>query len=336
MIAWFHSLVWEWLIAACARAGSRLAILTAAARFLSTPHSLSYPNVAILRQVQDLALIEADPRAIVIYAMVLSRQDRNAEAIGLLRPILHKHAYPTKNQPDFDDDMLVRGHILPPWKVLLHSAQVIGDHDAVKEARRIAALEYHDPEQLVEYASEFLKKKGDLEQYEQLMCLAATGGDAEACLRLANFYYLICLNLNPVTLEDLNADSATNPDKGKVAAAEEELHQELTKLLEANNRRSLVLILLSAFWHRLFPVFGQSDYYELAYEWYFLAKKRGSTKATLLMARLAEKEHNHEQSLQLLNEAEKDRSFAGAAVKLRQAWLRGERGPKVPDSWFNV
>lgn len=334
MIGWFNSLVWEWLIAACARAGSRLAVLTAAARFLSTPHSLSYPNAAILRQVQDLALVEADPRAIVIYAMVLSRQDRNAEAIGLLRPILHKHTYPTKNQPDFDDDMLVRGHILPPWKVLLHSAQVIGDHNAVKEARRIAALEYHDPEQLVEYTSELLHETGDLEQYEQLMCLAATGGNAEACLRLANFYYLISFNLNPVTLEVLNADSATNPDKGRVAAAEERLHQESARLLEAKNRQSLVLTVLSVFWFRLFPFYRA--YQSLAFEWYNLGSVRGNAKACLLEARLIVQYGKREQALELLDDAEKDRSFADAAVKLRQAWLRGERGPKVPDSWFNV
>ncbi|RMJ21698.1 hypothetical protein PHISP_07425 [Aspergillus sp. HF37] len=336
VIAWFHSAVWEWLIAGCARAGSRLAVVTAAARFLSTKHSLSYPNAAVLRQAQDLALVEEDPRAIIIHAMILSRQERNAEAIAVLRPILHNHIYPTKNMPYFDNDILVRGHVLPPWKVLLHSAQAIGDHDSVKEARRIAALEYHDPEELVMYASELLQETGDLAQYEQLMCLAATGGNAEACLRLANFYFLAHLNLHPVTLEDLNANSATDQDKGKVAAAEERLHQVLAKLLESNNTQPLVRAVLSAFWYRLFPFFRKADYRGLAFHWYDLASVRGHPKASLLLARFVEQRGDREEALELLDDAAKDGSFAGAVGKLRQAWLRDESGPKVPDSWFNV
>jgi cellobiose-specific phosphotransferase system component IIA len=166
------------------------------------------------------------------------------------------------------------------------------------------------------------------------MCLAATGGNAEACLRLANFYYLISFNLNPVTLEVLNADSATNPDKGRVAAAEERLHQASARLLEAKNRQSLVLALLFTFWYRLFPLYR--DYQSLAFEWYNLASVRGNAKACLLEARLIVRHGKFEQALELLDDAEKDRSFAGAAVKLRQAWLRGEKGPKVPDGWFNV
>lgn len=338
VISKFHPPLFDWLLAACTRAGSKSAILTAAARFLKMSASLDTLDVSILRDVKRFARVDKDPRAIVLYAMVLSRQERETEALALLRPVLEQRIFPSKEAPPWETDILLRGAILPPWKVFMHSAQVIGNFGAMKKAQRIAALEYRDPEALVPYAYGLLEANNDFDQYEQLMCEAATAGNASACLRLGNFYYLMSLNLHPITLKDLDADpDAEQPFMGIAAAAEERFLEERAKPNEEKQEKPSVRAAFSSFWTSLFGTpRSKSEYRDLARDWYILAHTHGNQKASLLAARLAQQEGQVGMALDLLAEAEKSKAFAVPVRKLRHAWLYAQNGPKLADSWLNV
>lgn len=329
-----------WVVAACVRAGSKTAIFIAAARYFESSQSMDTLNVPLLRDVQRFALTDKDPRAIVLYAMVLSRQEKYNDVVKLLRPLLNRIS-PSKSLPSWDNDALLRDSILPPWEVLIHAAQAAGDYNTVREVERIAALEYLDPKALASYAYEQLATNDDFTQYEQYMCQAASAGNGDACFRLANFYYLTLLNLHPITLKNLSNPQAEQPEKGKVAAAFKQHQEECAKDRRKwqEQRQSLVGRVAQFCSASFVESRLKLDHVKLSLQWYGLACSHKNARAYLFLAMLIRSHENAESNQipeDLLTEAAKDPSLAAAARSLRLAWASGKPTPKLPDSWWKV
>lgn len=289
--------------------------------------------------------------------MIGQRNGEYKEGIALLRPVLDA-MYPTRDPRDVEP--ILRG-FPKPWSVYINLLMSLGKRRELKKVHRIAAIDYLDPEALLVHAYNLLeskqdssekndssmKSKDDFTEYEQLMCLAATGGSGDACRRLGNFYYLKYLNLKPISLDYIDKDknpSIRQPIENRVAAAEDRIaHEKAMKTWDPRGRPETFLE-YARYYLRIEP---SRDYLlELVKDWYRMAVNFDDRKACLLLARLVKQAGQLERAFGLLAEAQltnskldntdpEVRSFGKKADALRMAWMRGS-DPKFRDSDYEL
>lgn len=286
----------DWAFVATTQAGAREPIILGVSNTLkkmSIP-----PRTAMFNRVEELAIKDQDPRAMVVHAKVLSQRGQYKEALALLEKVMPR-IYPTKIQPPMGEDITLKGRIEPPWKLYAWLKEKVGDRKATDETLKMAALEYQDPEALVTYA-QIMQLEGKMEMYEECLNKAATAGDPEACRKLANFYYLTYHGRFPL------------PDEG-----------------EGEGKKN------QGFLHRrISALFGQSrtreDYRKLAIDWYELAFNHGSRKAALILSMLLREDGHSEVGKQYLEVAETERKFLPFVKRLKENWDSKEFDVKIP------
>lgn len=295
-----------WVTTAAADAGVDIAIFILASRFLQI--SFRPKRTPILDRVEHMAMRKQDPRAMILHAAALHRRGQTDEAIAMMDEVMSR-IYPTKIQPSVYNDIHLDGCIESPWVLQALLKESIGDSSASNEVIKAAALTYQDPDALIRYA-QIKMGEGDLEMYEECMSKAATAGNAEACWKLANFYYLTFHGRFPrrgekkqqkkkgiqnktASSENASVEQSTQGDMSQrqssppKSAAESDNNAAEGEGEKAPVYRSL----LDKLSERLSYMFGLSrpkeDYRKLAFYWYNLAANHGSKKAALLFAVLA-------------------------------------------------
>ena len=219
-------------------------------------------------------------------------------------------------------DLILEG-IPKPWTVYTQALYKLGREEEANEVHRRAATEFNDPDSAIIHAKNLVRSEGDSQkhkedftQYLQLMGIAATGGNGDACCRLGNYYYLRYLHLNPYNLDYVDSDpNAEQPKENKVALAETRVAEEKkagTWAPYAKPRSILQYI-------RYYLCIDRSrdDYYKLAMEWYSLGANLGNPKAAFLVARLLKLDKQDEQAHEMLNIAQGDQEYQSRVKKLR-------------------
>ncbi|KAJ5145555.1 uncharacterized protein N7515_000119 [Penicillium bovifimosum] len=254
--------IFIWAQSACARAGSRRAIVHTVSYYLRH-HSDIQLNTECIAQLKDLALHDEFPPAITLYIQILLWRGDYAGAVDLLKNKIVPYTKPSLVPPHPLEDLTLGGSIDPPVRMAsLALSQTHGLED-MKAAMMHAAIEYHDPVALTDLAILFLETS-DWDGYESNMSIAAVTGHLPACLYLANFYYKISQGEIPTLAERRAAESgeAENPGKGPSWV------QSIVKWADG----------------KINPFFSREDYRKHAIDWYELAWEMGDGAAGLILA----------------------------------------------------
>jgi len=281
--------------------------------------------------VEKLAA-EKFPPALLLHAKILSMRGHHQEACELLEKEVLPFTTSTQQPPQFFEDITLSGILESPWRLyaLLQAQydEVHGSPEARRksdEAIRISATVYQDPDAMVDYAI-VMMNENNLDLYEEYMLKAATAGNANACMFLANFYYLTFHGRYPTRGEragqiaSLGAETS-NPKAASSASPAKEP---------------------SAMWKWITSFFRQSmkreEYRSLASDWYYLAYTHGNRRASLMMALLAREDGDLVNGLIFLEQAqaEKDRDFAGKLEALKANWNNKDYVPKLPRKILDV
>ncbi|OGM40706.1 putative mitochondrial 54S ribosomal protein MNP1 [Aspergillus bombycis] len=181
----------EWVLAACSLAGGRVPVLYQTARYLTITErrGTEVRQTAVIDRLEEIGRTSNDPRALQLLAQVQGRRGKYTQALELMEAVLAR-IHPSKNAPrGAEQSYLISEVMETPWRVYAWLKERTGEPMGADEVVRSAALEYEDPRALQDHAS-LLMREMDLEGYEEGMSKAASSGDAMACLKLANFYYL--------------------------------------------------------------------------------------------------------------------------------------------------
>ncbi|GES59472.1 hypothetical protein ATEIFO6365_0003075200 [Aspergillus terreus] len=246
----------EWALSACTLAGARVPSLITAARSLSTTSSKpAPPQTKLLQQVETFALRDHDPRAMLLLAKALARRGQHAAALSLVEQVLSMIS-PTRRRPLPDEEFMLPG-ITSPWQTYLSLKAEAGTLDDAERERvlRTAADNYHDPAALAQYARLRLDLAADRDAYEEYMSMAAMAGHADACRRLANFYYLTSARRFP--RRGAKTTTASAPDAEEVEADDQGV--------------------LARWLPRFYAPKPHAEYRALALDWYRLAASHAST-----------------------------------------------------------
>jgi hypothetical protein len=287
-----------------------------------TPSRTEWTN-----EIEKLAT-QKYPPAVVLHAKMLGLRGEFQEACELLEKEVLPFLNPSPKPPAFFDDIMLSGQLESPWRLYaLLQARYDRLHDSPEarkksdEATKIAATEFQDPDALVEYAS-MMMNENNLDLYEEYMSKAATAGKKDACMFLANFYYLTFHGKYPTRGE--RASQAVETSKPKASST------------------SAPAKALSPVWKWITSFFGQSlsreEYRTLAKDWYYLAYQHGNQNASLMMALLAREDGDLADGLYYLQQAEmeKDKVFAGRLETWRANWKNKGYIPKVPKKILDV
>jgi TPR repeat protein len=268
---------------------------------------VKYPaKTPALDRLEELALVEENPRAILAYCKVLGRREQHREAIALLEKLMRR-IYPTKTRQLIRDDITLYGRLEAPWwEYSWHKAR-LGEFDASEEMLRLGAMEYQEPRAMVEYAF-ILWQKDDAHGYLECMNKAATAGNAEACLKLANYYYL-------KSLEKRVAPEVQEPDGFSVKVQR---------------------------WLGMFRT--ADDYRELAMDWYEISALHGNHDAALILAMILREDGDSKGGLRWLGHIERFNDTATAQTKkfpngvwmLRERWDNADFRPAIPEPLLSV
>ncbi|KAH1272764.1 hypothetical protein KXX33_007773 [Aspergillus fumigatus] len=316
----------EWLLASTTHAGARVPLLMSAARYLNSLGNTAPVRTPALEKVEHLALHDRDPRAMTLHAKVLGLRKRYTDALRLIEQVMAL-IYPSK-VPVAKDGGFGIARIEPPWRVyawLNDKAQAQANADTktgeagtkTDDLLRSAALDYQDPESLVQYATARMRA-GDLAMYEDCMSRAATAGKAEACRRLANFYYLTSLGRYP--RRGVHETEAKTSAPVEVAAKPASSASSRTS--EPSNRGKLSALLSSVFGPQ-----PRAEYRKLALEWYELAFSHGSEQAAVVLAVLLRKDGSAARGLQLLEQIEGSSSLGPFVRRIKAQW--DEQGQEI-------
>lgn len=301
-------------------------LLMSAARYLNSLGNTAPVRTPALEKVEHLALHDRDPRAMTLHAKVLGLRKRYTDALRLIEQVMAL-IYPSK-VPVAKDGGFGMARIEPPWRVyawLNDKAQAQANADTktgevgtkTDDLLRSAALDYQDPESLVQYATARMRA-GDLAMYEDCMSRAATAGKAEACRRLANFYYLTSLGRYP--RRGVHETEAKTSAPVEVAAKPASSASSRTS--EPSNRGKLSALLSSVFGPQ-----PRAEYRKLALEWYELAFSHGSEQAAVVLAVLLRKDGSAARGLQLLEQIEGSSSLGPFVRRIKAQW--DEQGQEI-------
>jgi hypothetical protein len=284
-----------WAAHATSAAGASLPTM-----FLVVKHlrSVTFPlPTKNLDLVEQWAIHDQDPRAIALHSKVLGKREQYQEALVLLEKVM-EWTYPTRLQPSTFEDVTLGGLLEPPWQLYAWLKESIGDQKATNAMLEMAALEYHDPKALVDYAH-LMRVQGNTAMYEECMNKAATAGNPEACRKLANFYLLTYLGRLP---------SQQSEDKSFRARISRFFGQSRTP----------------------------EDYRKLAVNWYELAFAHGSNMAALILAILLREAGHLELGLEYLRHAEEGRKFPKLIARLKKNWENDDVQFSVPDQLLDI
>lgn len=277
-----------------------MATLISAARHLEKTKTAPKPN-PILARIEYLSLHARDPVAMTLHAQALMLREQYAQALALIEEVMRVIHPVTPSRTPTDKEF--PAGIRPPWRVYEEINRKMGDDAAAARAVEVAALEYQDPQALVSYARR-LMQQGDLEKYEECMSKAAAAGNAEACNRLANFYFLTSLGHYPRRGEKDAPQSQLQPQQRQ---------EQQQKTTVGNWISSLFARTLSL-----------GDYLNLAREWYELACNYGSHDAALTLSLLLRLNGNLDLGRQYLEIAAQKPELVSAIRGYRVNWDKTE------------
>lgn len=278
----------EWVLTACTLAEARFATIISATRILDKATTAPKSSIA-LNRIEYLALQVRDPVSMTLHARVLILREQYNEALALIEEVMRVIRPVTTSRPSQDKHFPLD---MAPWNVYEEVNRKMGNDDAADKAVETAAREYQDPQALFRLAGRHMKD-GDLENYEACMSKAASTGNADACRKLANFYYLTCLGHYPRRGED---------------ATEQKQRQQ-----QEQQKKSWI----SSFFGRML---SPDDYLNLAREWYELACTHGSHDAALTMSLLLRLDGKFDFGKQYLEMAAQKPGLASAIRGYRVNW----------------
>lgn len=334
----------EWIVSACGLAGARLPVV------LITARQIGWNKVPVrnewTRQVEVFAK-QGYPPAMVLHAKILGLRHEYNEAFTLLEKNILPFLSPTLRSPTFFEDIVLGGQFESPWRLyaLLHARYDSKYHSKENQAKsdeaiRVAAMEYQDADALVEYAS-VMMNENNLDMYEECMSKAATAGKSNACLFLANFYYLTFLGQYPTRGE--RAMQGTNPApesppktaRGKSDSESPDPAPSTTSPNPILNVATSAYKWVSSFFNQSMP---RRQYRDLASAWYNLAYCHGESRATFMMALLAREDGDLADGRVFLDQAqmEHDPDFAGKLQALKANWYDENYEPKLPKKMLEV
>ncbi|KAJ5171799.1 hypothetical protein N7492_004392 [Penicillium capsulatum] len=332
LMSHFNPLVRDWIFSASAAAGARMPVCLVAARLLKD-NALSFHS-KWAQEVEKFAEEEFPP-AIVLQAKILGQRGMLEEAIALLETKILPFISPRGlNQSPFED-ITLSGGVELPHKVyaLLHGAYDLkyGSPESRKKADdaiRVAAMEYHDAEALMDCASVAMDEN-DLDKYEECMSMAATAGIPKACLYLANFYYLTFHGKYATRGERKSGSLAsTSPPKSSAATTN-------SLATSAVDMAGPVVTWISSFFGKSL---SRKEYHGLAVDWYYLACKHGETRAAFMLGLIWREDGYELDGRLLLDEArmEGDADFADKLDALKRNWYNKEYEPRLPKRMLDV
>ncbi|KAL4909157.1 hypothetical protein BDW74DRAFT_146092 [Aspergillus multicolor] len=304
----------NWLQESCMLAGVGMAILLTAAQQLRFAHGNKSVCEAVhikeprltpsIARVQSLATRSEsdgdaqdnrDPRAMLVYAKYLGLKGQYRQGVELVRDVL-RIIEPTQIPPSSNESLTINGLIEPPWELYLwllredkrlRGADSTGDlsktYDGdVLSAINLGAKEYQDPFALMRFA-EYYKAQHKMQNYEIFMGKAASAGNKTACRKLANYYYLISVGLEPRPGEPRQTE---NPPRRKDHG-----------IIEAKSPKK-------GFFAGLFSYFAPRsyrDYRLMAIEWYRVAFAENCPSSGLNLACLLSQEGDKETAETILH-----------------------------------
>lgn len=276
----------------------------------------------------------------ILHAKILGMRGEYEQAFELMEKRVLPFLQPTRRKPSLFHDIAMGGVFESPWRVYAllqasYDAQFDSPESRQKsdDATRIAALEYNEPEALIEYASLMMNEK-NYDKYEECMCKAATFGEPNAILYIANYYYHIFHGRYP-----------TAGERVALAKAEAEgLPQPTIPTPPSTSEtKSNPTIFTAAFdWASSF--FNQSipreDYRKLAMDWYALGYHSGIPQATFMLALMAREQGDELDGSIFMDHAsqdlEKDPEFAKKIQELRDNWYDPKYVPRLSSKMLAV
>ncbi|PLB37887.1 uncharacterized protein BDW47DRAFT_131763 [Aspergillus candidus] len=308
-----------WHLASCAAAGASHAIY---AMCLSTttsqplPPSLKYTMQNVRKQLDTLATQARDPRAMIVRAYLLAHNNQHQEARAQFDEAL------PRMKPNHRVVPLPNGTHLPPmpqlktpWPLYASLLDKTDPDPATAREHFLTSIarDYHDPAALVVHAASFLRHDPpDFDAYEEAMSQAASAGNAEACRRLACFYYSTYQGTYPPR----GHDSALVPEKDSDSSNNNN-----------NSSSSDWLTKLKTFIQSVRGPLPRSKFRPLAIEWFELAALQGDAKAALSLAVLVREDGDAERGMELLLQSG---DVSGFARSLRLNWEREDYRPGIP------
>lgn len=242
----------------------------------------------VLNTIEYLALQVRDPVSMTLHARVLILREQYNEALALMEEVMRVIRPVTTSRLSQDKHFPLD---MAPWQVYEDVNRKLGNDAAADKAIEIAAGEYQDPQALFTLAGRHMKD-GDLENYEACMSKVASTGNADACRKLANFYFLTCLGRYPRRGED-------------TTQKQQEQQQQQKKSW------------ISSFFGRMLSLDG---YLNLSREWYELACTHGSHDAALTMSLLLRLDGKFDLGKQYLEMAAQKPGLASAIRGYRVNW----------------
>lgn len=287
-----------------------MCLSTINAQSLPPPLKATLPTVRT--QLDALAAQARDPRAMIVRAYLLAHNNQHHEAraqfdeaLPLIKP--NKSAVSLSNGTRLPP----LAELASPWSLY---ASLIDKTDADPATARehfftSIARDYHDPTALVTQAASFLRHDPpDFEAYEEAMAQAASAGNAEACRRLACFYYSTYQGIYPPR----GHESALVPDENTS---------------DSSSSSSDWLTKLKSFIQSIRGPLPRAKFRQLAIEWFELAALRGDAKAALSYAVLLREDGDAERGLELLLQSG---DMSGFARSLRLNWEKADYWPRIP------
>lgn len=337
MVTADHRFLRGWLITSCAMANAALpSVISARSSF--TDASVPAKNNPQLDVLFDLAKTGYPP-AILLQAKVMYLRGEYESAAQLLEEKVLPYLSPTARKPTPFEDIILGGLLDDPYRLYALIQGTLGELHNSQEHRnksdkaiQTAALEYNDPTALMEYAS-LMMNQNNLEKYEECMSKAATAGHGEACLYLANFYYLTHQGVYPTRGEQKPTKANPNP-AANWKPIEVNSKVELNPIAKLSSWQSILEMVKNSFNRSM----SRADYHRLAYEWYCLANGHDEYRATFMRALLArdlDLVHDGRFLLEVSN-VEQDPIYAKKLAELKANWYNKDYEPSVPKRMLPV
>lgn len=334
----------EWIVSACGMAHARLPVVLIAAR------QIGWSKVPVrsewTRQVEIFAKQEYPP-AMVLHAKILGLRNEYDEAFAILEKNVLPFLSPTLRSPIFFEDIVLGGQFESPWRLYAllqarYDSQYNSKENRAKsdEAIRVAAMEYQDADALIEYAS-VMMNENNLDMYEECMSKAATAGKSNACLFLANFYYLTFLGKYPTRGERTMQGNNSAPEfplktsPGKTESKSPDPTSSTTSSHPIMNVATSACTWVSSFFKQSMQ---RSEYRKLAFAWYYLAYCHGESRASFMMGLMAREDGDMVDGMIFLDQAqmEHDPDFAGKLQALKKHWYDEDYEPVLPKKMLEV
>ncbi|KAJ6072594.1 hypothetical protein N7467_010679 [Penicillium canescens] len=293
----------EWIQSACAKAKSRRALVFLVSRYMRLDGIDIHRDNEWIMQVQELALKEDFPPAIMVWAELLTWRGKNKEASKILEEKILPFITSTRVIPKPWTDITLDGTVSSPWR--LYALANADDPEKVKEAMTRAALDFGEPVALTEMAISALANRRDrdefqlaylnnknaweeFDKYEQYMGMAATAGHDKACFYLANWYYRISRGDIP------------SPEKRELQMeSRESRRDDLKNPWKKYNPFYRIPLFLSK-WNKPIEL---SEYRTLTMDWHELAMSKGNRASALILALLLREDGLMDESRKMYDQA---------------------------------